>query len=414
MAIIKAFKGVRPKTDIASQVASRPYDVMNVPEAKAEVENHPYSFLRVTRSEVEMPDGIDVHDRSVYEKAAQKYLDFKKEQILIQDPTECLYAYRQIMDGRAQVGLLCLSSIEDYKNNIVKKHEFTRPEKELDRTMHIKITGAQTGKVLMTYKGVAEINTIIEQVTAENPAYDFKSEDGVQHTLWVISDTQKIANIVQLFADKVPATYIADGHHRVASAFNASQELAAENPNHIGSESYNYFISVIVPAEQMAIIDYNRVVKDLNGLPKTEFLDALSHKFDVQESSATPVKPSVLHEFGLYIDHTWYRLTSKPNTYTEDPLGILDANILQKNVLSEILAIHDPRTDNRVDFVGGIRGLEGLTKRVDSGEMQAAFALYPVSLQQLIDISDAGHVMPPKSTWFEPKLRDGLVVHEIR
>lgn len=413
MAIIKAFRGVRPKPDIASQVASRPYDVMNVAEAKAEVEGHPYSFLRVTRSEVEMPDGIDVHDQSVYEKAAQKYQEFKKNNILIQDPTDCLYAYRQIMHGRSQVGLLCLSSIEDYKNNIVKKHEFTRPEKELDRTLHIKTTGAQTGKVLMTYKGVSEINELMQKITTQNPTYDFVSEDGVQHTLWVIDNSQEVDTLVQLFSEKVPYTYIADGHHRVASAFNASQELAAGNPHHTGSESYNYFISVLVPAEQMAIIDYNRVVKDLNHLSKEEFLSALQSQFEVQEVGASPVKPTQLHEIGLYIDHTWYRLQSKPDTYTTDPLGILDANILQKNVLSEILAIHDPRTDNRVDFVGGIRGLEGLIKRVDSGEMQAAFALYPVSLQQLIDISDAGHVMPPKSTWFEPKLRDGLVVHEI-
>jgi uncharacterized protein (DUF1015 family) len=413
MAIIKAFKGVRPLGKTANKVASRPYDVMNVAEARAEVADNDISFLRVTRSEVELHEGVDVHSQLVYDTAAAKYVNFKQDGTLIQDENPCLYLYQQTMFGLTQTGLLCVSSLDDYNNNIIKKHEFTRPEKELDRTLHIKTVAAQTGKVFMTYKGVKSINQIIEDYIKNNaPEADFIAEDGVSHVLWAISNTEIIHVLTTAFANEVPATYIADGHHRAASANNARTDMMAANPSHTGDEAYNYFITVLFPAEQLQIIDYNRVVKDLNGLSVDDFIDKLKISFEI-ELAESQVKPTQLHDFGMYINQTWYRLKAKPGTYTNDPIGILDVSILQNNVLSAILEIHDPRVDTRVEFVGGIRGLGELEKRVNSGEMAAAFSMYAVSLTQLIDIADSGQVMPPKSTWFEPKLRDGLVVYEL-
>ncbi len=413
MALITAFKGVRPDEKNAASIASRPYDVMNVTEARAEVAHLPNSFLRITRSEVELPIGTDVHSEIIYSTAASKYQQFKQEKILIQDASPCLYVYQQTMHGRTQTGLLCASSLDDYDNNIIKKHEHTRPEKELDRTLHIQTTLAQTGKVFMTYKGVESINSIIEKIiTTQTANYDFVAEDGVAHVLWVINDEATVQLLVQLFDTEVPATYIADGHHRAASANNARKHLRKQNATHTGTEAYNYFLTVLFPAEQLQIIDYNRVVKDLNGMTSQEFIAALQADFEVAVSEHQ-VRPTKLHEFGLYIDHTWYVMQAKPHAFASDPIGVLDVSLLQKRVLSELLEIHDPRVDTRVEFVGGIRGLGELEKRVDSEEMKAAFSMYPVSLQQLIDIADSGQVMPPKSTWFEPKLRDGLVVYDI-
>jgi len=405
MAIIKPLKGYRPQVEKAKEIASRPYDVMNVDEARVEVADKPYSFLRITRSEVELPTDIDVHDMAVYLKAKEKLEEFKKNNIFIQEREECLYIYQQTMNNHTQTGLLCLSSLADYRNNIIKKHENTRPEKELDRTNHIKITRAHTGKVFMTYKGIDEINKIIDMyITTHDPYYNFTTEDNVTHVLWVINDAEKINTLVSLFDSKVSATYIADGHHRVASANNAAQELDIDEAQ--------YFLTVLFPADQLAIIDYNRIIKDTNGLSTELLLDKIANKFDIQKSDI-PIRPYQLHVLGMYIDKQWYQLKAKDGTYTHDPIGKLDVSILQNNILSEILEIHDPRTDSRVDFVGGIRGISELEKLVDSGRASLAFSLFPVTIQQLIDIADSGNVMPPKSTWFEPKLRDGLIVYQF-
>lgn len=414
MAKITPFKGLRPKPEYAAEVATLPYDVMNVAEAR-QYKDKPYHFYHVTRSEIDLPEGVDVHSQPVYNKAKETLNRFVEEKILVKDSEPCYYIYELVMDGRSQTGLVCGSSCDDYFNGIIKKHEFTRPEKELDRINHIRTTRAQTGVVFLAYNDQEDVQQIIsEWKSAQAPAYDFVAEDGVRHILWVVDDHTKISTITRLFDEKVPATYIADGHHRVASAAKVCQEMRDQGLTVTGDEPCNFFITCIFPASQLAILDYNRVVKDLNGKTPEQFLTALEQKFEVALTvEADPYKPARPHEFGMYLKGKWYRLTAKTGTYTEDPIGILDVSILQQNVLSELLGIHDPRTDNRVDFVGGIRGLKELEKRVDSGEMAAAFACYPVSIQQLFDISDSGNVMPPKSTWFEPKLRDGLVVYQI-
>lgn len=414
MAKITPFKGLRPQKQLASQVATLPYDVVSVAEARL-YRKQPNHFYHVTRSEIDLPENVDVYSTQVYEKAKENLDQLLQDKVLFQDDEPCYYIYQLIMNGRSQTGLICGSSIDDYHNGIIKKHEFTRPEKELDRINHIKATRAQTGVVFLAYKDQEDIQRIIEEWKQNHePAYDFKAEDGVQHTLWVIDDYARVATITRLFANEVPATYIADGHHRAASAARVSQEMRDNGMSITGDESFNFFVTCIFPESQLEILDYNRVVKDLNGLSPAKFIEALKKDFDITPIGATsPYKPKQPHEFGLYVDSNWYKLVAKEGTFTTDPIGILDVSILQNNVLSKVLGINDPRTDKRVDFVGGIRGLEELEKRVNSGEMAAAFSCYPVSIRQLFDIADSGNVMPPKSTWFEPKLRDGLVVYTI-
>jgi uncharacterized protein (DUF1015 family) len=406
MAIIKPFKALKPKKELAEQVASRPYDVLNSEEAKKEAAGNNYSFLRITKSEIDLPDGVDTHSQQVYDKAKANLELFIQNGTLYAEGKPCYYIYQLVMNGKSQTGLVCVSSIEDYFNDVIKKHELTRPEKEKDRIDHMRTIRAQTGNVFMAYRDVMEINALINGWKAKNtPEYDFTASDGIKHTIWVINRDDVINSITNLFATKVPNTYIADGHHRAASAAKVSKQLP-------DSEDAKFFLTTIFPESQLAILDYNRVVKDLNDLTTEEFIGALQEDF-MLTYSPEPVKPAVLHEFGMYLGDEWYILTAREGTYRNDPIGVLDVTILQKNVLDKILDIDDPRTDTRVDFVGGIRGLEELEKRVNSGEMAAAFSLYPVTLEQLFAIADSGKVMPPKSTWFEPKLRDGLLTHMI-
>jgi uncharacterized protein (DUF1015 family) len=406
MAIVKPFKALRPQPQLAKQVASRPYDVLNSAEAKAEAIGNPNSFLHITKSEIDLPESTDVHDASVYEQARKNLAAFMQRDILFRESKECYYIYQLVMNGRSQTGLVGVSSVDDYENDIIKKHEFTRPEKEEDRINHIKTSGAQTGNVFLAYRNLEALDTIIEEWKSKKTAvYDFTADDGIQHTVWIVNDDNTIARISALFEKEVPLTYIADGHHRAASAAKVRKAVEADGANN--------FLTTLFPANQLSIMDYNRVVKDLNGLTPKSFIKELSKQFKVELVNSGAVRPEKLHEFGLYLDKNWYRLESKKDTYTNDPIGILDVTILQNNVLDKILGIKDPRTDKRVDFVGGIRGLQELEKRVDSGEMAAAFSLYPVTIDQLFDIADSGNVMPPKSTWFEPKLRDGLLTHLI-
>jgi uncharacterized protein (DUF1015 family) len=406
MAIIKPFKSLRPIKELAGKVASRPYDVLNSQEAKKEAAGNNYSFLRITKSEIDLPDGIDTHSQQVYDKAKTNLEMFIQNGTLFLEEKPCYYIYQLVMNGKSQTGLVCVSSIGDYFNDVIKKHELTRPEKEKDRIDHMRTIRAQTGNVFMAYRDVMEINALINGWKAKNtPEYDFVADDGIKHTIWVINRDDVINSITNLFATKVPNTYIADGHHRAASAAKVSKEFP-------DSFHAKFFLTTIFPESQLAILDYNRVVKDLNDLTTEEFIGALQDDFMITYSPE-PVKPAVLHEFGMYLEDEWYILTAREGTYRKDPIGVLDVTILQKNVLDKILDIEDPRTDTRVDFVGGIRGLEELEKRVKSGEMAAAFSLYPVTLEQLFAIADSGKVMPPKSTWFEPKLRDGLLTHLI-
>lgn len=406
MAIIKPFRALRPHNEYAAQVASRPYDVLSSDEARKEVHGSLLSFLHVTKAEVDLPAGVDVHSPAVYEKAAANLQQLVERKILFQDEKPCYYIYELAWKGRTQTGLVCVSSVADYFNDVIKKHEYTRPEKEQDRIDHMRTTRAQTGNVFLACKDQKELNDIFAHWKKNNPAaYTFAADDGVTHAIWVISDTATIDVITHLFEEKIPVTYIADGHHRAASAAKVSKDLH-------DSEDASYFLTTIFPANQLAILDYNRIVKDLNGLSEQEFLQKLADAFDVTKAEAA-VRPAGLHQFGLYLGGQWYLLKAKEGTYKTDPIGVLDVTILQEAVLDRILGIRDPRTDSRVDFVGGIRGLGELEKRVKDGEAAAAFSLHPVSLQQLFDIADSGAVMPPKSTWFEPKLRDGLLTHLI-
>lgn len=407
MAIIKPFNALRPKPEFAKQVASRPYDVLNSEEAKEEAKGNPLSFLHITKSEIDLPADIDIHSQAVYNKAKENLLDFiNKDEILFREDKPCYYIYQLIMHGRSQTGLVCASSVEDYFNDIIKKHEFTRPEKEKDRIDHMSTIRAQTGNVFLAYRDVEEMNTLIDDWKADNkPEYDFTADDGIQHTIWIVNEDNAIESITTLFAAKVPFTYIADGHHRAASAAKVSKQFP-------DSEDAGYFLTTIFPESQLAILDYNRVVKDLNGLTTEKLFGRLQDDFFITLSTE-PVKPVQPHEFGMYLDGQWYILASRPGTFTEDPIGILDITILSKNVLEKLLGIKDQRTDKRIDFVGGIRGLKELEKRVDSGEMKVAFSIFPVTMEQLFNIADSGNVMPPKTTWFEPKLRDGLLTHLI-
>lgn len=406
MATIKPFSSLRPKSELASNVASQPYDVLNSEEAKVEATGNPYSFLHVTKSEIDLPPGIDVHSTAVYEKAKENLQQLIQEGILLKEEKPCYYIYQLVMNGQSQTGLVCLSSVQNYLDDIIKKHEFTRPEKEKDRIDHMRTIRAQTGNVFIAYRDVMEINALINGWKAtQKPVYDFTAADSIQHTVWIIDREMNVNSITELFRTKVPCTYIADGHHRAASAAKVSNQLP-------DSEAAKYFLTTIFPASQLSILDYNRVIKDLNNNSAEKFLGLLQDDFYVT-LSPEPVKPSQLHEFGMYLEGQWYILSSRKGTWTEDPIGVLDVTILSNNILDKILDIEDQRTDKRIDFVGGIRGLKELEKRVDSGEMKVAFSVYPVTIEQLFAIADSGKVMPPKSTWFEPKLRDGLLTHQI-
>jgi uncharacterized protein (DUF1015 family) len=409
MAMIQPFKALRPQPQLAKQVASRPYDVLNSSEAKKEAAGNPASFLHVTKSEIDLAESIDIHDAQVYEQAKENLTAFIKRDVLFRESKDCYYIYQLIMHGRSQTGLVCVSSVDDYENDIIKKHEFTRPEKELDRINHIKTSGAQTGNVFLAYRNNPTIDLLIENwKTTKTAVYDFVADDEIRHTIWVVNDASTIQNITSIFEKEIPSTYIADGHHRAASAAKVRAALGAN-----ASKNADYFLTTLFPSNQLYIMDYNRVVKDLNGLTPAAFIEAVSEKFDVEQLAKEPYKPAALHEIGMYLNGSWYKLTALPGTYTEDPIGILDVTILQNNILAAILSISDPRTDARVDFVGGIRGLQVLADRVDIGQFAAAFSLYAVTIDQLFAIADTGNVMPPKSTWFEPKLRDGLLTHLI-
>ena len=415
MAKIRPFEAVRPQPQLAKQVASKPYDVLNSAEAKQEAVGNAFSFLHITKSEIDLPETVDIHSQQVYDLALENLNAFLQREVLFKESKPCYYIYQLIMDARAQTGLVCVSSVEDYNNDIIKKHEFTRPEKEQDRINHIKTTGAQTGNVFLAYRNQASIDAIIEKwKSTKNAVYDFTAEDGIQHTVWAVTDTQIIEQITNLFEKEVPCTYIADGHHRAASAAKVRLALSEEALSEMNSVTGpDYFLTTLFPSNQLHIMDYNRVVKDLNGHSVEAFLAALQNEFEIIEQEGA-YKPTALHSFGLYLAGKWYRLTAKPGTYNDnDPIGVLDVTILSNNILSKLLGIVDQRTAKRIDFVGGIRGLAELEKRVDSGEMQLAISLYPVTIDQLFNIADAGEVMPPKSTWFEPKLRDGLLTHFI-
>lgn len=414
MAILKPFKGVRPPKAIAHLVASRPYDVLNSEEARIEAAGNEKSLLHLIKPEINFFPPIDEHEPVVYERAAEMFEIFQNRGWLAQDKTDCLYVYAQTMEGMTQYGLVGCAGVQDYLDGIIRKHELTRPDKEEDRMKHVRITSANLEPVFFTYRADPEIDTIVDNWVAEHPAeYDFTSSDGIGHHFWVIDNDRLIVRITDLFA-KIPYTYVADGHHRTAAAALVGNEKRAANPNHTGNEEYNFFLAVHFPDNQLRIIDYNRVVKDLNGLSVSQLLDKLQLTFTVKKMGTEVYKPCCLHNFGMYVDGNWYSLTAKPGTYNDDdPIGVLDVTISSDLILRDILGIQNLRTDKRIDFVGGIRGLGELQKRVDSGEMAIAIALYPVSMKQLMDIADTGNIMPPKTTWFEPKLRSGLVIHKL-
>ncbi len=411
MVRIKPFAGIRPPKEFAKEVASRPYDVLNSKEAKAEATEK--SLLHIIKPEIDFDPIADEHEQKVYDKAVENFKKWREKGWLVKDKTERYYVYAQTMGARTQYGLVACCHFEDYLNGKIKKHELTRPEKEEDRMIHVRIQNANVEPVFFAYPAVAEMDAVVANVIQAAPEYDFVAADGFGHKFWVVNDDAVNARITQIF-ESIPALYVADGHHRTAAAARVGQEKKNANPGHTGNEEYCYFLAVIFPDTQLAIMDYNRLVKDLNGLTPAQLLDKLQTCFTVEDRGAEEYRPNALHNFAMYLGGRWYSLTAKPGTYNDaDPIGVLDVTVLSNLVLDNILAIKDLRTDKRVDFVGGIRGLGELKKRVDSGEMAAAFALYPVSMKQLIDIADTGNIMPPKTTWFEPKLRSGLVIHEL-
>ncbi|HLW07026.1 MAG TPA: DUF1015 family protein [Marinilabiliaceae bacterium] len=415
MAIVKPFKGLRPPKEIAQKLSCLPYDVMSSEEAAKMAEGNKYSLLRITRAEITCKNGIDVHSEEVYKKSVENFHAFQNNGWLVKDDDSRFYIYAQTMNHRTQYGIVGAAACSDYFDGIIKKHELTRPVKEEDRMIHIRMNNANIEPVFFSYKAVPEIDEVVESiVSVEKPEYDFVSEDGFRHQFWVVWNKEINQLIEKLFAEKVPYTYVADGHHRTAAAARVGEERRKLNANHTGKEDYNFFMAVHFPDNQLTIIDYNRVVRDLNGLSEGDFIAALGRHFEVNRMGDEIFKPSQLHEFGMYLNKCWYRLTARKGTFNDsDPIGVLDVTILSKYVLDHILGIEDLRTSERVDFVGGIRGLEELERRVDSGEMKVAFALFPVSMQQLIDIADTGNIMPPKTTWFEPKLRSGLAIHDL-
>lgn len=409
---IKPFAGVRPPREFAAEVASRPYDVLNSAEAKSEATEK--SLLHIIKPEIDFDPIADEHSQPVYDKAVENFNLWQQRGWLVQDSAEMYYIYAQTMDGRTQYGLVAAANVDDYMTGKIKKHELTRKDKEEDRMIHVRIQNANIEPVFFAYPDVDEMNKIVENIVAtQEPEYDFVAPDGFGHKFWAIRDAATNARITEIFAG-IPALYVADGHHRTVAAALVGAEKRAANPNHTGDEEYNYFLAVIFPESQLKIIDYNRVVRDLNGLTPDEFLEKLSENFDVVDMGSDIYKPNALHNFGMYLNGKWYSLTARPGTYNDsDPIGVLDVTVLSNLVFDKILNLGDLRTSRRIDFVGGIRGLGELQKRVDSGEMAAAFALYPVTMRQIIDIADTGNIMPPKTTWFEPKLRSGLVIHKL-
>lgn len=412
MVKVKPFAAIRPPKAIVKEVASRPYDVLNSQEAQAEAGEK--SLLHIIKPEIDFHPIIDEHSQPAYDKAVENFKKWQERGWLVQDPAEYYYVYAQTMDGRTQYGLVVGANVEDYLTGKIKKHELTRKDKEEDRMIHVRIQNANVEPVFFAYPDNAEINAIVEGVVKGKPAeYDFVAEDGFGHHFWVIDDKKTIDRITEIFAG-IPAFYVADGHHRTAAAALVGEEKRKQNPNHTGKEEYNYFMAVVFPESHLKIIDYNRVVKDLNGMTPEQFIEALKKDFDVVEKGSEIYKPDHLHNFSMYLGGKWYSLQAKPGTYNDaDPIGVLDVTVLSNLVFDKLLDIKDLRTSKRIDFVGGIRGLGELKKRVDSGEMVAAFALYPVSMKQLIDIADTGNIMPPKTTWFEPKLRSGLAIHKL-
>lgn len=413
MARIKPFKGVRPPKKLVEEVASRPYDVLNSEEARKEAEGNEKSLYHIIKPEIDFEPGFDEHDPAVYDKAVKNFHKFQEKGWLVQDDKENYYLYAQTMNGRTQYGFVIGAWVPDYMEGRIKKHELTRRDKEEDRMKHVRCNNANIEPVFFAFPDNEVLESIIHKVAAEKPEYDFVAPDGFGHTLWVISDDDTISTITEEFA-KIPNLYIADGHHRSAAAALVGAEKAAANPLHTGNEEYNYFMAVAFPASHLQIIDYNRVVRDLNGLTPAEFIDKLSKNFTIEDKGTEIYKPNALHNFSLYLDGKWYSLTAKRGTYDDsDPIGVLDVTVSSDLILRDILNITDLRSDKRIDFVGGIRGLEELKRRVDSGEMAIAIALYPVTMDQLINIADSGNIMPPKTTWFEPKLRSGLIIHKL-
>ena len=413
MAKVKPFRGVRPPRPLVTSVASRPYDVLNSDEARAEAEGNPMSLYHIIKPEIDFPVGTDEHDPRVYDRAVDNFNKFQREGWLVQDDKDHYYIYAQTMDGRTQYGIVVAAWVEDYMNNRIKKHELTRRDKEEDRMKHVRINDANVEPVFFAFPDNEALEEIIATVTAAEPEYDFIAPDGFGHTFWVIDDDAINARITEEFA-KIPYLYIADGHHRTAAAALVGNEKACQNPDHKGDEEYNYFLAVCFPASHLKIIDYNRVVKDLNGMTPEEFLKRLDQNFVVEDKGTETYHPTGLHNFALYLGGHWYSLTARPGTYNDnDPIGTLDVTVSSDLILRDLLDITDLRSDKRIDFVGGIRGLEELSRRVDSGEMAMALALYPVTMKQLMDIADSGNIMPPKTTWFEPKLRSGLVIHKL-
>ncbi|MHB1921433.1 MAG: DUF1015 domain-containing protein [Chitinophagaceae bacterium] len=414
MAILQPFQAIRPVPNLAQKIASLPYDVLSSAEARKLATDNPFSFYHISKAEIDLPQSTDVHDPLVYSKAGENFRLWLKNGYLFKEEHPCLYIYTLVMKGRSQTGLVGASSLDDYDQGIIKKHELTRPDKEMDRICHIQSTGAQTGNVFLTYPDVEELDEVIAIWKSSHlPVYDFTGEDQIRHTVWVIDQEQTLNYITHLFKEQVPFTYIADGHHRAASASLVRKEFLEKNHFVSRDHPIHFFLTTLFPASQLAILDYNRLVRDLNGLDPEAFLSRIDNDFKIIQSANTPVKPDSLHEFGMYLEGKWYRLQAKPATYTQDPIGVLDVTVLQTNILDNVLGIKDPRTDQRIDFIGGIRGLQELADRVDSGQMKVAFSLFPVTIEQLFAIADSGKVMPPKSTWFEPKLRDGLLSHEI-
>lgn len=410
---VKPFKGIRPPRELVTEVASRPYDVLNSEEARAEAQGNPKSLYHIIKPEIDFPAGTDEHDPRVYEKAVANFHDFMAKRWLVQDEKEYYYIYAQTMDGRTQYGIVIGANVDDYMASRIKKHELTRKDKEEDRMKHVRINNANIEPVFLAFHDNEVLDRIIREVAAGEPEYDFIAPDGFGHHFWVVRDPEQISAITSEFA-KMPAMYIADGHHRSAAAALVGHEKALQNPNHTGNEEYNYFLAVAFPASHLRIIDYNRLMRDLNGLTPAELLGKLAADFIIEDKGEQTYHPAALHNFALYLEGHWYSLTARPGTYDDnDPIGVLDVTISSNLILHDLLGIEDLRTSKRVDFVGGIRGLEELKRRVDSGEMAAALALYPVSMKQLMDIADTGNIMPPKTTWFEPKLRSGLVIHSL-
>lgn len=415
MAVVKPFRGLRPPAHLASEIACLPYDVMNSEEAAAMALGKEKSLLHITKSEIDLPKGTDVHSEEVYQKAFGNFTEWQKRGWLVDDSQKHFYIYAQTMDGRTQHGIVGAAAVTDYLSGIIKKHELTRPDKEEDRMVHVRANNANIEPVFFAYPAVKELDKIVDRIVKkEKPEYDFVAEDGIGHRFWVVWDEKTNTTIEKLFAEKVPFMYVADGHHRTAAAALVGKGKKDKNPAHRGDEEYNFFMAVIFPDDQLRIFDYNRVVKDLNGMTPAQFLEKLQESFEIKDKGIRTYRPRKLHSFGMYLDGKWYSLKAKKGTFDdEDPIGVLDVTILTEKVLVPLLDIQDLRRSKRIDFIGGIRGLGELRKRVDSGEMKVAFALYPVSMKQLITIADTGNIMPPKTTWFEPKLRSGLVIHKL-